>query len=94
MTSPPPETKITPRPKAKTTDRTPTLKFSSASSGASFECQVDGAAFKACRSPLTTKTLSFGKHTVKVRAILGGVQDPTPATASFKVVKALAGPGG
>ncbi len=88
MTSPPPETKITMKPKAKTTDRTPTLKFSSTSSGASFECQVDGAAFKACRSPLTTKTLSFGKHTVKVRAILGGVQDPTPATVSFKVVKA------
>jgi plastocyanin len=88
ITSPPPKTKITTKPKAKTTDRTPTLKFSSASSGASFECQVDGAAFKTCRSPLTTKTLSFGKHTVKVRAILGGVQDPTPATASFKVVKA------
>jgi plastocyanin len=88
ITSPPPETKITMKPKAKTTDRTPTLKFSSASSGASFECQVDGKAFKVCRSPLTTKALSFGTHAVKVRAILGGVQDPTPATVSFKVVKA------
>jgi plastocyanin len=88
MTSPPPETRITTKPKAKTADRTPTLKFSSASSGASFECQVDGTAFRACRSPLTTKVLSFGKHTVKVRAVLGDVQDPTPATVSFKVVKA------
>lgn len=88
MTSPPPETRITTTPKAKTTDRTPTLKFSSASPGASFECQIDGRAFKACRSPLTTKTLSFDRHTVKVRATLGGVQDPTPATVSFKIVKA------
>ena len=82
-----PETTITSKPKATTRDRTPTLKFSSPSAGATFECQLDGKVFRACRSPLTTKTLSFGRHTLKVRAVLPGALDPTPAGCSFKVVK-------
>ena len=82
-----PNTTLTKKPKAKTTDRTPTFKFTSTINPATFECKLDSGAFKSCDSPLTTKKLSLGKHTFKVRAIAGGVTDPTPASASFKVIK-------
>jgi hypothetical protein len=85
--TPPPETKISLKPGTKTKDRTPTFRFSSTAGGATFKCTLDGKALKPCRSPLTTKKLSFGRHTLKVSAVVGGVQDPSPATVSFKVVK-------
>jgi hypothetical protein len=82
----PPETLIALKPGAKTSDRTPSFRFRS-SPGATFQCKLDGAAFKPCRSPFTTKSLSFGRHAVKIRAVLDGVPDPTPVACSFKVVK-------
>jgi hypothetical protein len=72
---------------AKTHDRTPTLRFSSATPSAGFECAVDRGAFKPCRSPFTAKQLDFGRHTISIRAIAGGVPDPTPARYAFKVVR-------
>jgi len=82
-----PDTRLTLKPAAKTKDRTPTFKFKSTVSGASFKCTLDGKALKPCRSPLTTKKLSFGRHTFKVGALAGGASDPTPAASSFKVLK-------
>ncbi len=82
----PPETKITFKPKAKTRDRTPTVKFSATAAGASYRCSVDGKPFKSCRSPYTTPTLKPGRHTIRVAAIAGGLRDPTPASCSFKVL--------
>ena len=51
-----------------TSDSTPRFAFSSADSGASFRCKLDGGGFAACTSPLTTPALSDGEHrfTVKV----------------------------
>jgi hypothetical protein len=87
-TTTPPETIITTKPKSKTQDRTPTFKFKSSVPGAAYECKLDGKSLKPCRSPLTTKPLSFGKHTLKVSAKLpSGLKDGTPAVCSFKVVK-------
>jgi plastocyanin len=82
-----PNTTITLKPKATTKDRTPTFKFKSTVSGATFKCTLDGKALKPCRSPLTTKKLSFGRHAFKVSAIAGGASDSTPAISSFKVLK-------
>jgi hypothetical protein len=82
-----PETTITTRPKAKTADRTPTFKFKSSVAGATYECKLDGKALTPCRSPLTTKALAFGRHTLKVAAIAAGLKDATPASSSFKVVR-------
>ena len=81
-----PDTTIAAKPGAKTTDRTPTFRFRAAT-GASFQCKLDKGPFKACRSPYTTPTLAPGKHTLLVRAVLGGVPDPSPASFSFKVVR-------
>jgi hypothetical protein len=80
-----PETSLVAKPSAKTHDRTPTFRFRSSAPGASFQCQLDHSAFKPCRSPLTTKPLAPGKHALKVRAVLDGVGDPTPAAFSFRV---------
>ncbi len=82
-----PETKISGKPSARTHDRTPTFRFRSGSAGSSFQCKLDRGPFKPCRSPFTTKMLSFGSHSLKVRATLAGVADPTPAQFAFKVTK-------
>jgi hypothetical protein len=86
--SPPPETKITLKPPSKTSDRTPTIKFSAGGGGASYMCSVDSKPFKACRSPFTAPSLKPGKHRIRVKAVVAGVADPTPASCSFKVVAA------
>ena len=61
------------------------LKFSSPEAGVTFQCSIDGGAYKACSSPFKKK-YKVGKHTVSVRAVtaIGGA-DPTPAVATFKV---------
>jgi len=85
-TSAPPNTTIA-KAAAKLRDRTPTFRFSSNKPGASFQCKLDRGSFKTCRSPFTTKTLAFGAHTLIVRAVSGGVADPSPAKLKFKIVK-------
>ena len=92
QSSPPPApgsapvpTTLTGRTAPRSRDRTPTFRFRS-SAGARFQCKVDGAAFKPCRSPFTTKPLAPGRHTFKVRAVLGRAADPTPAAVSFRVI--------
>jgi hypothetical protein len=84
---PTPDTKIFGKPGARTQDRTPTFRFGSNHAGATFECKLDGKPFRACRSPFTTKKLSYEPHTLRVRAILDGDVDPSPARFSFEVVK-------
>lgn len=82
-----PQTLLSGKPAAKTSDRTPTFRFRSDSVGASFECAVDRTPFKPCRSPFTTKSLKPGRHTVSVRAVQGGSADASPAKFGFKVVQ-------
>jgi hypothetical protein len=72
---------------AKTRDRTPTFRFGSSQPGAKFQCKLDTGPYVVCRSPFTTKKLTYGKHLLQVRAVLGQASDPTPATLSFKVLK-------
>lgn len=82
-----PQTLFAKKPPAKTRDRTPTFRFRSDLAGASFECAVDHGRFKPCRSPFTTKKLSFGKHSFAVRAVAGSLADTTPLKVGFKVIK-------
>ncbi|HKT83470.1 MAG TPA: hypothetical protein VJQ84_06495, partial [Solirubrobacterales bacterium] len=83
----PPNTLLSGKPAMRTRDRTPAFRFASNARGASFQCKLDGGAYKPCKSPLTTKMLAFGKHVLAVRAILVGMTDPTPAKLSFRVVR-------
>lgn len=82
-----PNTLFTGKPPPRTRDRTPTLRFKSTPSPATFQCKIDGKPFKPCRSPLTTKPLAYGRHTIKVRAQTAAGADPTPAVVSFKVIR-------
>jgi len=82
-----PQTTVKRKPPKKTRDRTPTFRFASDEPGSSFQCKLDKKPFKPCRSPFTTKRLSLGPHTFKVRARDdSGKLDPTPASYGFKVV--------
>jgi hypothetical protein len=82
-----PQTTLRRKPTRKTDDRTPTFRFGSDESKSTFQCKIDGKAFKACRSPFTAKALSLGHHAFKVRARdQSGKLDPSPASYSFKVV--------
>jgi hypothetical protein len=56
-----------------------TFTFASDQGGATFECSLDSVPFAACTSPISYADLGLGGHLFKVRAVLGGVPDPTPA---------------
>ncbi len=81
-----PNTKIAKRV-TRTHDRTPSFRFSSNMAGVHFQCKLDRGPFRTCRSPLTTKKLSYGKHLLQIRALAGQHRDPTPAKLKFTVVK-------
>ncbi len=82
-----PDTTITRGPSGRTSDRTPTFKFKSSLTPATFACRIDGGASKACTSPHTLGRLSLGQHTFKVTARHSGISDPTPASRTFRVVR-------
>ncbi|HEU4735852.1 MAG TPA: hypothetical protein VFS48_02340 [Solirubrobacterales bacterium] len=82
-----PQTTLARKPAKQTADRTPSFRFVADEAHSTFQCKLDAKPFKPCRSPLTTKRLSLGLHTFKVRARdSSGKLDPTPATYAFKVV--------
>ena len=94
-----PETTISKGPKKKVTTKgrkaPVTFRFSSSAAGATFECALVKKAkkgkktpkpkFKSCTSPRKLK-LKPGKYSFSVRAVNAGLTDPSPATASFRVV--------
>ena len=57
--------------------------------GVAFECKLDAGAYLPCSSPKTLIGLGIGSHAFSVRAIdAAGNTDPTPATASWRIVVA------
>jgi|GEM_PF-1918963 len=83
-----PETKITLKPRARSRDRTPTLKFVATVAGATYRCSLDGKPFKSCRSPFTSPALKPGRHTIRIAATANGQTDLSPARASFTILAA------
>jgi Ca2+-binding RTX toxin-like protein len=86
---PAPDTGKVAGPKRVTKGEKATFTFGSSTADATFECQLDKGAFKACSSPFKVKTkkLKTGKHTLTVRAVQpSGNADPTPSAFKFKVV--------
>ena len=85
----PPDTAIAAAPQDPTSATTATFTFTRADSttaAATFECQIDGAAFAPCASPASFP-VAAGTHTFAVRAISPhGEIDPTPATKTWTVV--------
>jgi virginiamycin B lyase len=89
-----PNTKIDKAPKkklrAKGKKAKAKFKFSSKTSGVSFQCSLrpkrKQPKFKACVSP-AEYNLKPGKYEFEVRAVLMSVPDPSPQTFGFKVVR-------
>jgi hypothetical protein len=61
------------------------VKFSSDDPTAKFECRLDKAAYKKCRSPKRYRNLDDGKHKVKVRATDADGNRGRAAKATFKI---------
>ena len=80
-----PQTFVTKGPAPVTFNRRPVLRFRSDDPTARFECRVDRASFRACRSPHRVRRLARGKHRFRVRAV-DPAADPTPALRQFEVV--------
>jgi hypothetical protein len=81
-----PKTKITKRPKAKTSKRRATFKFKSSERSSSFRCAIDGKEFS-CVSPVIKK-VGMGKHSFQVVAKdAAGNSDLSAAQAKWKVVR-------
>lgn len=69
----------------------PNLSFSftaNPSTGASFECSLDGASYTSCASPKSYQGLAEGSHAFRVRAANSAGTDQTPAERGFQVVSA------
>jgi fibronectin-binding autotransporter adhesin len=85
-----PNTKIGIHPGAKIFTKKAKVKvkiaFTSDVAGATFECKLDKAAYKPCRSPKSFQ-VKPGKHKLSVRAVGPGGTDATPATTKFKVIR-------
>lgn len=59
---------------------------SGGASSISFQCQLDGASFKPCRSPKTYRGLKSGVHVFRVRAKDAlGQTDQSPAVRRFRI---------
>ena len=85
-----PDTKITKRPRNKSTRNKVLVKveFTASIAGSTFECRLDGhKKWKKCKSPYKRR-LGPGSHVVQVRAVSpSGVADPKPAKAKFSIRK-------
>jgi len=81
-----PNTTITSGPKASTGSKSATFSFSASEGGATFECRLDGGAWRACSSPRTYGGLAKGAHVFRVRAVDGaGNVDRTPDMWSWVI---------
>ncbi|MFL5780716.1 MAG: kelch repeat-containing protein [Thermoleophilaceae bacterium] len=82
----PPETTLVGGPSGLTGRRTARFAFVSSEAGGSFQCRLDGGAFKPCSSPRLYAGLKDGKHTFRVRAVdAAGNVDPSPAIRSWTI---------
>jgi DNA-directed RNA polymerase specialized sigma24 family protein len=63
-----------------------TFSFSASEAGGTFECRLDGGAWRGCSSPTSYGGLKHGNHSFRVRAIdAAGNRDATPALRSFSI---------
>jgi MYXO-CTERM domain-containing protein len=90
-----PDTTIVSGPAGNTESTSATFTFSSNEAGVTYECSLDGASYVPCSNPATFADLAEGEHTLLVRARdAAGNVDPSPAMATWTVVRATPPPVG
>lgn len=83
----PPRTRVLKQPRRVLAGHVARFSFTSNEPGSSFQCSLDHARFRSCRSPTKYRLLRPGKHLFRVRAIdAAGNVDPTPVRRRFKVL--------
>lgn len=81
-----PETTITAGPRATTRARKATFTFSSGEADITYQCRLDGRAWRFCSSPKSYSRLALGRHVLRVRATdAAGNTDATPATWIWRI---------
>jgi hypothetical protein len=83
-----PETKVLKAPPKKARKRTVEVKFVASEASSKFECALDAAGWKPCKSPLKLKGLQPGAHKLKLRATSpSGVVEAGGPVLKFRVLK-------
>jgi len=83
-----PKTRLRGGPPRRSSHRTARFTFSADEAGSTFQCRLDRARFRPCRSPLTYRHLKPGSYRFEVRAVdAAGNVDTTPAKESFTVLR-------
>jgi CSLREA domain-containing protein len=83
----PPRTRMLKQPRKVRAGQLASFAFSSNEAGSSFQCSLDRAKFRLCRSPKGYRVAKPGKHLFRVRAIdPAGNVDPTPVRRRFEVI--------
>ncbi|MGH2980938.1 MAG: hypothetical protein ACRDKV_02705, partial [Solirubrobacterales bacterium] len=82
----PPQTYLKKRPRHKTRKRKVKFKFRSNVAGASFRC-LFASGWEDCRSPHVFRRLKPGRYKFNAQAVVNGVEDPTPASWWFRVLR-------
>jgi hypothetical protein len=80
----PPDTFLTDHPRRRIHQRKARFAFSSDVTGASFQCFY-AKGWAACKSPHIFRHLEPGRFRFQTRAGVNGIEDPTPASWTFKV---------
>ena len=82
----PPNTMVTARPSGIVASRHGSLGFVSSEDASSFECRLDGDAWRECIAPLSYEELEDGGHSFEVRATDAASNlDQTPAAVAWEV---------
>lgn len=82
----PPNTTILKKPSARTTEHRTTFRFSSNELGSTFQCKLDGGAWKSCKSAKSYGNLRTGTHMFRVRARdKAGNVDRSPAKRTWRI---------
>ncbi len=79
------DTAIIAGPSGRVFSNTANFAFTASVLGATFECNLDGAAFTACVTPTSFGNLADGSHTLLVRALVGAAIDSTPASRTWTI---------
>ena len=87
-----PETKIASAPSGIVDSASVSISFRATVSKSSFQCRLDGSAWKACRSPKSYGGLANGPHRFAVRAVLKKAVDRSPASASWTAMASRGDP--
>jgi CSLREA domain-containing protein len=83
----PPRTRMLKQPRRVRAGRPAVFSFTSNEAGSSFQCRLDRAVFRPCRSPKRYRVSKPGKHLFRVRAIdPAGNVDRTPVRRRFEVI--------